>query len=234
MLPSIEAPTLVVNCADDQIIDPRTGTALAARIPDGRHRVFDGGDHFFWFGDRWLDIIVPTLEFLVEGPVGQPSRREFGTVVFTDIVGSTASTSLAGDASWRERLDRHDRLAWAACDRHAGTIVKSTGDGLLARFPTPSQALSFTTELRQELLDIGLSIRAGMHVGEIEIRENNDITGIAVNLAARVEQAATDGAIFVSSTVRDMMLGGSVDFTDRGEHDLKGIEGRWRLYEVAS
>ena len=155
-------------------------------------------------------------------------------MVFTDIVGSTASTSSAGDAPWRDLLDRHDEVAWQLADQQQGTIVKSTGDGLLARFDAPSAGLAFAVGLRAQLADIGLPIRAGLHCGEIEIRHNRDITGIAVNLAARVEQAADDGAVFVSSTVRDMMLGGSTEFVDRGEHDLKGIDGRWRLYEVAS
>lgn len=234
LLADISAPTVVMNTSGDAIIPPGTGDRLAELIPGARRLLIEGGDHFFWWGEDWVEIVTAVLENLTDETVRRPSRREFGTVVFTDIVGSTSSTVEQGDAGWRDRLDAHDRIAWNGSDRHGGVIVKSTGDGLLARFALPTDALAFAIDLRNQLLDIDLPIRVGLHTGEIEIRHNNDITGIAVNLAARVEQAADDGAIFVSSTVRDMMLGGSVHFRDRGEHELKGIDGRWRLYEVAS
>ena len=232
--PLISVPTLVVNCTGDQIIPAAVGDQIAARIPDAERRTFEGGDHFFWFGDDWLDVSVQIAEFLLDKEVSLPTERRFASVVFTDIVGSTAATAAAGDAEWRGVLDQHDHHAWRLADVHRGSIVKSTGDGLLARFDSPHDAIAFSTEFRDRVAEAGLEIRAGVHMGEIEIRENRDITGVAVNLAARVEQAATDGAIYVSSTVRDMMLGGSVGFDDRGEHELKGIDGRWRLYEVAS
>lgn len=233
-LPSISCPTLVANCRDDLMVPPATGDAIAARIPGSERSLIDNGDHFFWFTDEWLAMAELTIGFLVDAEMTSPTERRFATVVFTDIVGSTASTSSAGDGAWSDLLDRHDQVAWRLADQEQGTIVKSTGDGLLARFDTPSAGLAFAAGLRAELAEIGLPIRAGLHTGEIEIRHNRDITGIAVNLAARVEQAADDGSVFVSSTVRDMMLGGSTDFIDRGEHDLKGIDGRWRLYEVAN
>ena len=127
-------------------------------------------------------------------------RAAFQTVVFTDIVASTRRAASAGDDAWRQVLDRHDRIAWHAADRHGGTIVKSTGDGLLARFDAPTDALRFADDLRSALLDVDLPLRCGLHTGEIELRDNY-IAGTAVNLAARVEQAADDGAIWVSSTV---------------------------------
>ena len=152
--------------------------------------------------------------------------------MFTDIVGSTVATIEKGDDEWGAMLDRHDRLAFDVCNIHGGEIVKSTGDGLLARFDAPTAGVAFARDFRRRINEIGLSVRAGIHSGEIEVRENRDITGVAVNLAARVEQAAPDGGVFVSSTVRDMMLGGSVDFEDRGTHELKGFSDSWRLYEL--
>ncbi len=233
-MPSITAPTLVANCSDDRIVPAEVGRLLAERIPDAERLEFDGGDHFYWLGPDWLEVSMPIVEFLTGGSVEAPSERRFATVVFTDIVGSTAAAAEHGDARWREVLDHHDEQAWQLADANRGVIVKSTGDGLLARFDSPHDALGFATELAAQLRGVGLDLRVGVHTGEIEIRQNRDITGVAVNLAARVEQEADDGSIFVSSTVRDMMLGGSTEFVDRGEHELKGIEGRWRLYEVAS
>ncbi len=233
-MPSIVAPTLVANCSADRIVPASVGDLMVERIPDAERLLFDGGDHFFWLGSDWLEVSLPVIEFLTQASVEAPSERRFATVVFTDIVGSTEATATEGDARWRQVLDRHDEQAWHLAGEHRGVIVKSTGDGLLARFDSPHDALGFATSFASQLADVDLQMRIGVHVGEIEIRQNQDITGIAVNLAARVEQAADDGTIFVSSTVRDMMLGGSTDFVDRGEHDLKGIDGRWRLYEVAS
>ena len=113
-------------------------------------------------------------------------------------------------------------------------MVKSTGDGLLVTFDTPSQGVECAVRLQEKLAGIGVAIRAGVHAGEIEVHDDGDISGIAVNLAARVEQAAGDGEVWASSTVRDMMLGGSTNFTDVGEHALKGIDGLWRLFSVAA
>jgi len=112
--------------------------------------------------------------------------------------------------------------------------VKSTGDGLLMTFATPSEAVACAAELVRELGRVGLSVRAGLHAGEIVVREDGDVTGLAVNLAARVQQAAEGGATWASSTVRDLLLGGECSFTERGEHVLKGIEGSWRLYELTA
>ena len=139
-----------------------------------------------------------------------------------------------GDQAWREMLDRHDRIAWQAADHHAGKLVKNTGDGLLMTFTTPSEAVACATELVRELARVGLTVRAGLHAGEVVVREDGDVTGLAVNLAARVQQEAPGGATWASSTVRDLLLGGEWSFTERGEHVLKGIDGAWRLYELAA
>ena len=112
-------------------------------------------------------------------------------------------------------------------------MVKSTGDGLLAVFDAPSQGVDCGLRLRDDLRGIGIQIRAGLHAGEIELRDDGDISGIAVNLAARVEQHAHEGEVWASQTVRDMMLGGGATFTDRGQHQLKGIDGTWSLFAVA-
>ena len=130
-------------------------------------------------------------------------------------------------------MDSHDRIAWDIIDRHRGTIVKSTGDGVLARFDAPSHALEFSLAFRTALAELGVQIRCGLHTGEVEIREDGDIVGTAVNLASRVEHAADDGTILVSSTVRDLLLGGQTHFSDRGEHDLAGFDHPWHLFALA-
>jgi class 3 adenylate cyclase len=137
-----------------------------------------------------------------------------------------------GDGEWRRLLDSHDRMAWELIDRHRGTIVKSTGDGVLARFDAPSRALEFSLDLRRTLAELGLVIRCGLHTGEVEIRDNGDIAGTAVNLAARVEQAADDGTILVWSTFRELLLGGHTQFSDRGEYRLQGFDQPWHLFAL--
>jgi class 3 adenylate cyclase len=174
------------------------------------------------------------IEFITGTPTTRTTTRQFGTVLFTDIVDSTRQSAAMGDSKWRAVLDGHDRTARGLIDQHRGRVVKSTGDGLLAVFDAPSQGVECGIRMCDALRGIGVQIRAGVHAGEIEVHDDGDISGIAVNLAARVEQQAADGELWTSSTVRDLMLGGSASFTERGEHQLKGIEGTWRLFSVAA
>ena len=192
-----------------------------------------GSDHFGLTNPDWRIVVDAQLEFIC-GAVSAPrAERRFATVVFTDIVESTQRTAQQGDAEWRHTLDSHDRIAWATAARHAGTIVNTTGDGVVVRFDGPSQALAFARDFRREVESAGVPVRCGMHAGDIEVRADGDITGFAVNLAARVQHAADPGEIFVSSTVRDLLLGGDTRFDDRGEHTLKGFDTPWRLYALA-
>jgi class 3 adenylate cyclase len=233
-LGGIRAPTLVVNVIGDRLIPPAFGRYLAKHISGARHVEFPGDDHFCWVMPIWREITDCLLEFVTGRAPAARIERRFATVLFTDIVDSTARSAAAGDAAWRDLLDRHDRIAWQAVDRHVGKLVKNTGDGLLMTFPSPSEAVACATELVGELGRVGLSVRAGLHAGEIVVREDGDVSGVAVNLAARVQQAASGGSTWVSSTVRDLLLGGEWSFTERGEHVLKGIDGAWRLYELAA
>ena len=231
-LAEIRAPTLVVNCAGDTVLPAASGDTLAARIEGATRQTFDSDDHFYFLGDHWLEATRAIVEFMTGDVIAPPTERRFMAVVFTDIVGSTARLAEVGDAAWAAALDSHDRLAWELADRLDLTIVKSTGDGLLAMANRPGDAVSFCSRLADALAPIGLEIRAGVHAGEIEIRPNGDITGIAVNLAARVEQAAGDGEVLVSAAVREALLGGGHRFEDRGEHVLKGIAEPRRLFAL--
>jgi len=231
-LGDIVAPTLVMNVMGDRLIHPAGGRFLADRIPGARSVELAGEDHFFWVMPNWREGNDCWIEFVTGAKPGARSERRFATVLFTDIVGSTARAAQVGDDAWRRTLDGHDRIAWKTVGRHRGTLVKNTGDGLLVTFDSPSQAIACSAELARELAGIGLAIRAGLHAGEVEVREDGDVAGLAVNLAARVQQAAREGSTYVSSTMRDLLLGGSLSFADRGEHALKGIDGAWRLYEL--
>ena len=197
-----------------------------------RYVEIPGEDHFCWVMPTWREMNDLMIEFCT-GAVPEPiTTRRFATVLFTDIVGSTQRSAALGDVAWREILDQHDLTARKIVDEHAGRVVKSTGDGLLAVFDVPSQGVGCGLELCGALEALGVPIRAGVHAGEIEVHDDGDISGIGVNLAARVEQAAADGELWVSSTVRDMMLGGAAGFDERGEHALKGIDGTWKLFAV--
>jgi len=233
-LGQIRAATLVQNVVGDRAIPPAFGRYLAEHIPDARYVQFAGEDHFCWVMPNWREWLDSWIEFVTGHAPAARSERRFATVLFTDIVDSTARSAEVGDTAWRDMLDRHDRIAWQAAGRHDGNLVKNTGDGLLMTFPAPSHAVACAQELVRELGRVGLRVRAGLHAGEIVLREDGDVSGLAVNLAARVQQAAPGGTTWVSSTVRDLVLGGEWAFTERGEHTLKGIEGAWRLYELAA
>jgi class 3 adenylate cyclase len=230
----ITAPTLVVHVRRDRVIPVVMGRVLAEVIPGAQYLEVAGDDHFSWAAPNWRDVVDPLIEFVTGTPVSEVSRRRFATVLFTDIVDSTRQSARLGDGAWRTRLDDHDRLARKLIASYNGRVVKSTGDGFLVVFDAPSQGIECGFALCRELANLGLHIRAGAHAGEIEAHDDGDISGIAVNLAARVEQAATHGQFWVSSTVRDMMLGGTVTFDDRGEHELKGIDGTWHLFAVSA
>jgi class 3 adenylate cyclase len=193
-----------------------------------------GEDHFLWVMPNWREFAASIIEFIVGHRPMATTQRRFAAVLFTDLVESTARSALVGDLAWRDTLESHDRICREVVERHGGRIVKNTGDGLLAIFDAPSQAVGAAADAVTKLGSIDLGVRAGVHAGELEVRDDGDITGAAVNIAARVEQAAGLGEIFVSSTVRDMLLGGDYRFANRGEHQLKGVEGTWKLYALGS
>ncbi|HUJ65524.1 MAG TPA: adenylate/guanylate cyclase domain-containing protein [Acidimicrobiales bacterium] len=227
----IGAPTLVGHVAGDRCMPVAYGRYLAQVIPQATYVEFPGEDHFLWVMPNWRDIFDAWIGHVIGNTPPRNSERRFATILFTDLVGSTAAAGAAGDSSWRETLDSHDRICGGVIERHRGRIVKRTGDGLLAVFDAPSSAVTAGAELLGALAGIGLTMRAGLHAGEIEFREDGDLSGAAVNLAARVEEAAPPGYVFVSSTVRELLLGSDHQFVERGDFSLKGFDGTWRLYE---
>jgi len=230
----IKTPTMVLHTVGDRVLPVAGGRLLAELIPGATYLEIEGEDHFCWIMPHWRDFVDPCIEFMTGTPVTRRSERTFGTVLFTDIVDSTRQSSAMGDQRWREVLDSHDRISRGLIDTHRGRVVKSTGDGLLTVFESPSEGVTCGLALCDALAGINLTIRAGVHAGQIEVHDDGDISGVAVNLAARVEQEASPGELWSSSTIRDLMLGDSLAFAERGEHRLKGIDGSWQLFAVDS
>jgi len=160
------------------------------------------------------------------------SDRVLATVLFTDIVGSTKRAAELGDGGWRTLLERHDGLVREQVERHRGRFVKSLGDGMLATFDGPSRAISSAIAIRDGVRKLDLDIRAGLHTGECELLADDDIGGLAVHIGARISSLAAPGEVLVSSTVRDLIVGSGQTLTDRGEHELKGVPGPWRIFAV--
>ncbi len=228
----VGAPTIVVHLTGDRCVPIGNGRVLAERIPNSKLVEVEGTDHLMYSLDNWREVVDPVIEFFTDVTPPHSLQRRFAAVMFTDIVGSTTLSSSMGDHRYREVIEQHDRIAHRVTTSNRGRVVKSTGDGILAVFDSPSAAVDVASSLRSALEEIGLTIRVGIHAGEIEEHADRDISGLAVNLAARVEQAASDGSIFVSSTMKDLLLGGGgIEFENRGEHTLKGSEGL-DAYEV--
>jgi class 3 adenylate cyclase len=161
-----------------------------------------------------------------------PSNRVLLTVLFTDLVGSTERAGAEGDANWRDMLEDHHTIVRRQIELHTGREVKTTGDGFLATFDSPSRAVQCARAIKTGLAKLGLEIRAGVHTGECELI-GADVAGLAVHVASRVQSTASPGEILVSNTVRDLAVGSGLDFVDRGAHELKGLSGTWELFAVA-
>ena len=229
-LPSVQAPTLFVY---------RQGIRGAARSRDDAQQVrgakvveLPGEDFLFFVGDTG-PMLDSMEEFLTGQLPAHHSDRVLATVLFTDIVGSTEHASRIGDRRWKELLVAHDALLGAEVVRFRGRMVKSTGDGVLATFDGPGRAIRCACAIRDSVRSLGLDTRAGLHTGEIELR-GDDVAGVAVHIGARVSALAGPGEVLVSSTVKDLVAGSGIEFEERGEHELKGVPGSWKLYAVSS
>jgi class 3 adenylate cyclase len=228
VLPAVRVPTLVIHQKDGALVPVEQGREAAALIPGARFVEVPGTDAYGW-GDEHIDRLVE--EFLT-GRHPQPrTGRVLATVVFTDVVGSTELAAQLGDRRWRELLDRHDEVAASQVAFFGGTLVKSTGDGVLATFDAPGRAVQCASELCGRMQSVGIQIRAGVHTGEIEVR-GTDIGGIGVHVGARVAALAQPEEVLVSRTVRDLVVGSEIEFIDRGEHSLRGVPESWQLYAV--
>ena len=228
-LASVQCPTLVLHRVDDLDAAVEEGRYLAARIPDARFVELPGDVHVPWVEmDSLLDEIE---EFLTGARPAPPSSRVLATLLFTDIVGSTDRLSALGDEDWVSLLEQHHKAVRSELERYGGVEANTTGDGFLALFDGPARAIRSALGIREALRSIGLDVRAGVHTGEVE-QVAEGPRGIAVHLAARVLGAAAPGEVLVSQTTHDLVEGSGLEFDDRGEHELKGIDGVRRLYAV--
>lgn len=230
-LPLISAPTLVMHRSDDVIVPVALGRYLADNIPGARSVEFPGVDHLVAARDD--DAILGEVQEFVTGTrAARGAERVLSTVLFTDIVDSTAHAAELGDRAWRDLLDRHDDLVQRQIERHQGRAVKSTGDGFLATFDGPARAIRCASAVASAVRQLGIDVRAGLHSGECELR-NGDVGGMAVHIGARVAARAGSGEVLVSGTVKDLVVGSGIEFEDRGSTELKGVPGEWRLFAVS-
>jgi class 3 adenylate cyclase len=230
ILPSIQAPLLAVH-RRDELIEVGIAQETVDRVPDGRLVTLEGDDHLPWIGDP--DAYVgPIREFLTGTKHKVEPDRGLATVLFTDIVSSTSRNAELGDEEWRRLLAEHNGLVREALDEHRGREIKTIGDGFLSTFDGPARALRCAKAIVDGVEDLGLSVRAGVHTGEVELYPDGDIGGMAVNLGARIGAAARGGEVLVSSTIKDLVFGSGFRFEPRGEHELKGVPGSWPLYAL--
>jgi pimeloyl-ACP methyl ester carboxylesterase/class 3 adenylate cyclase len=231
ILPTLTAPTLVIHARGDPAVPVQGGRYLADHIPGARYLEVEGVDHAPFLTEP--DKILTGIEEFLTGSHAAPSQshRALRTVLFTDMVASTQHAAAAGDERWRAVLHRFGEITAELTTRFGGTVVKSTGDGHLATFDGPTQAIRCAEALRADTETLGIQIRAGIHTGECELLDA-DIGGLAVHIAARILGQAGPGEILVSRTVRDLVVGSGTGFEDRGSVQLRGVPGTWQLLAV--
>jgi class 3 adenylate cyclase len=228
VLPTIRVPTLVTHTTGDRLVSVEHGREVASLIPGARFIEYPGEDAYVWHDPPGMSDIE---EFLTGRRSAPASDRVLATVLFTDIVGSTEQLSRVGDKRWRTQLEDHDRIVRAGLRRWRGNEIKNSGDGFLATFDGPARAVSCAAEIVDGVASLGLSIRAGLHTGECELRDD-DVAGIAVHIASRVMHEAGPSEVLTSSTVKELVAGSGLRFADRGSHALRGVEDEWRLYAL--
>jgi class 3 adenylate cyclase len=231
LLPSIRTPTLILGRprATSNKID--SARYLASHLPDASLIELPGADSLPWAGDA--DQVLDEIQEFVTGDRRTPEPdRVLATILFSDIVGSTEKAAALGDRAWRTLLERHHVLIRDCLGRHRGREVDTAGDGFFALFDGPARAVDCAREMTKAMGSLDLSIRVGCHTGEVQL-VGDDVRGIAVHIGARVAALAEGDQILITSTVRDLVAGSGLAFEDAGEHVLKGVPERWRLYRVA-
>lgn len=228
VLASVGAPTLVLHVEGDRVVPFEAGKRLADGIPGARFIALPGVDHSF----PSVPGLVDEVQRFVTGAVEHAApNRVLASVLFTDIVSSTARAAELGDSAWRAVLERHDALIDRVVAEHSGRVVKHIGDGALSAFDGPAIAMRCAEALRKGVAELGIEVRAGIHMGECEAI-GDDLGGLAVHIGARVGSFAGPGEIVVSSTVKELVVGSGMQFSDRGVHELKGVPGSWHLYAL--
>jgi pimeloyl-ACP methyl ester carboxylesterase len=231
ILPAIRVPTLVMHRRQDRCADLEEGRYIAERIPGARFVALEGEDHLLWVGDP--DPVLGEIEEFLTGSRQAPEiDRVLTTVLFTDIVNSTARAAAFGDRLWRDLLNRHHAIVRAEVQRHRGREVNTTGDGFVACFDGPARAVRCALATAEAVRPLGLEIRAGVHTGECHL-EGDQISGIALHIGARIAALAGPGEVLVSSTVKDLVAGAGILFAGRGAHALKGVPDKWQVFAAS-
>jgi class 3 adenylate cyclase len=229
LLPSIRVPTLVIHRREDRAVPFEHGRYLAAHTPGAELAELPGGIHMWDVGD---DLPSEVERFVATIHQEQIELDRFlATVLFTDIVDSTAVASAAGDLGWATLVERHHHIVRGCLARYRGTEMDTAGDGFFATFDGPARAVRCALAIVVGVRDIGIEIRAGVHTGEMQMI-NDKVGGIAVSIGARVAAIADPGEVLATSTVKDLVAGSGLEFQDTGEHELKGVPDRWRLYRL--
>jgi class 3 adenylate cyclase len=229
VLPLISAPTLVLHSKDYPLIPIEHGRYVADRIEGARFVELPCAD-FGLVGEN-ADVAADEIAEFLTGQRPTESRRRLASVLFTDIVSSTATAASIGDRRWRLVLDSHDRAVREQLARFGGREVSTTGDGFMACFDGPARAIRCAQAIIAATSDLGIELRTGLHTGECEVR-GDDLGGMAVHIAARVGALSEPGQVRVSGTVKDLVVGSGIEFDECGEHELKGVPGTWKLFAV--
>ncbi len=229
VLPTIQVPTLVMHRSEDRHVDVRHAHYLAEHIPGARLVLLPGSEALS-FGRGAQDLLEEVEEFLTGTRHALESERILATVMFSDIVDSTRLAAELGDSRWRDLLQGLTPRVGEQLTRHRGRAIKTMGDGFLATFDGPARAIRCAEAIREQAREaFGVEVRSGLHTGEMELI-GDDVGGLAVHIGARVCALAEPGEVLVSGTVRDLVVGSGIGFRDRGEHVLKGVPDRWRLW----
>lgn len=234
VLPVVSAPTLVVHQRGDPWVRVEHGRYLAQHIPGAAYVELDGDEHILTTATT-AELLAEMMPFLQETATREASEPDkvLATILFSDIVGSTARSAELGDARWRDLLAAHHGRVRRQLARFRGVELNTMGDGFFARFDGPARAIRCALAIHQAVREVGLQVRIGLHAGECEVLDGQ-VAGIAVAIGARVSARAGAGEVLVSQTVKDLVTGSGISFEDRGLAELKGVPGQWRLYAVTS
>jgi len=236
VLDAIHVPTLVVHRAGDPMVFSSFGRYLADHIEGAEYVELPGTWHVSGWVGRDDDVLDVVESFVTGGPVAKETAvdRVLATVLFSDIVDSTVHAAEMGDRRWRAVLEQHDEITRREVELHRGVLVKRTGDGVLATFDGPGRAVHAAVALEQAVAPLGLQVRAGVHTGEIERRDDDDVAGIAVHIGARLSALAGPNEVLVSNTVKELTVGSDLEYSDRGRHELKGVPGDFQVWAASA
>lgn len=232
VLPVIHVPTLLLHRQGDRVVPVGQARHAAGKIPGVRYVELAGEDHLPFAGDS-ASLLDEVEEFVTGAGPAPRQARVLATALFTDMVDSTSIQVRLGDRAWRQLLEEHHEVVRRHIGAYGGVEQDTAGDGFFVRFDGPARAVECATEIVSDLAAHGIAVRAGIHTGECEISDGK-CTGLAVSIAARIMAKAGPGEILVSQTVKDLTAGGGLRLEEMGEHELKGVPDRWRLYRVAA